>query len=58
LRRPAQVRAGDILRVTCRHDATLRGLIPELENEQPRSVMWGEGTANELCLGILMSTAD
>ena len=56
LRKPAQVRAGDTLRVTCRHDAALRGMIPELENEQPRYVMWGEGTSDEMCLGIVMYT--
>ncbi len=52
-----QVRAGDTLRVTCRHDAALRGMIPELENEQPRYVAWGEGTSDEMCLGIVMYTA-
>ena len=55
--RPVQVRAGDTLRVTCRHDAALRGMIPELENEQPRYVTWGEGTSDEMCLGIVMYTA-
>ena len=57
LRRPVQVRAGDTLRVTCRHDAALRSMIPELENEQPRYVAWGEGTSDEMCLGIVMYTA-
>jgi hypothetical protein len=56
LRQPAQVRAGDTLRVTCRHDAALRGMIPELENEQPRYVVWGEGTSDEMCLGIVLYT--
>ena len=57
LKRPVQVRAGDTLRVTCRHDAALRSMIPELENEQPRYVTWGEGTSDEMCLGIVMYTA-
>ncbi len=57
LKRPVQVRAGDTLRVTCRHDAALRSMIPELENEQPRYVAWGEGTSDEMCLGIVMYTA-
>ena len=44
LRTPATVRPGDVLRVTCTHDAGLRSLVPELEDEQPRYVTWGEGT--------------
>jgi hypothetical protein len=55
---PKQVRVagGDVLRVTCTHDAGLRRLIPELENEQPRYVTWGEGTSDEMCLGIVIYT--
>jgi hypothetical protein len=56
LARPARVRAGDTLRVTCTHDATLRSLLPELADEQPRYVTWGEGTSDEMCLGIIMYT--
>jgi hypothetical protein len=56
LRRPARVRAGDTLRVTCTHDATLRSQLPELADEQPRYVTWGEGTSDEMCLGIVMYT--
>jgi hypothetical protein len=56
LKHPVTVRPGDTLRVTCTHDATLRGLLPELANEQPRYVMWGEGTADEMCLGIVLYT--
>ena len=56
LKRPARVRAGDTLRVTCTHDATLRDMLPELEDEQPRYVTWGEGTSDEMCLGIVMYT--
>ena len=55
---PKQVRVarGDVLRVTCTHDAGLRQLIPELEDEQPRYVTWGEGTSDEMCLGIVIYT--
>ena len=58
LNKPVQVDAGDTLRVTCKHDAALRGMIPELENEQPRYVMWGEGTSDEMCLGMLSVAYD
>ena len=56
LKHPVIVRAGDTLRVTCTHDAALRGMLPELANEPPRYVMWGEGTSDEMCLGIVLYT--
>ena len=48
-RQPVQVEPGDMLRVTCRHDATLR-------RGTPRYVLWGEGTTDEMCLGVLQVT--
>jgi hypothetical protein len=56
LRRPVLVRAGDELRVTCTHDAGLRSMLPELQGLPPRYVTWGEGTTDEMCLGIVMYT--
>jgi hypothetical protein len=56
LKRPATVQPGDTLRVTCTHDAALRGLLPELAGETPRYVTWGEGTSDEMCLGIVLYT--
>jgi hypothetical protein len=53
---PARVRPGDTLRVTCTHDATLRSMLPELQGQEPRYVTWGEGTADEMCLGIVLYT--
>ena len=47
---------GDVLRVTCTWDATLRGKLPELKSLQPRYVVWGEGTSDEMCLGVLVWT--
>jgi hypothetical protein len=55
---PVRVRAGDTLRVTCTHDAALRSMVPELANEEPRYVTWGEGTSDEMCLGIVQYTRD
>jgi hypothetical protein len=53
---PVRLRPGDTVRVTCTHDATLRDVLPALRDEQPRYVVWGEGTAEEMCLGILTVT--
>ena len=46
----ATVAAGDTLRVTCVHDQRLRRLGP------PRYVLWGEGTSDEMCLGVVQVT--
>ena len=51
---PVAVRAGDTLRVTCTHDATLRQRLPQLRNQPPRYVVWGEGTSDEMCLGLVV----
>lgn len=51
---PVEVRPGDTYRVTCTHDAGLRRQLPELRRLQPRYVVWGEGTSDEMCLGIVI----
>ena len=56
LAKPAKIRPGDVLRVTCRHDQALRDDVPELEDAPERYVVWGEGTTDEMCLGIVMVT--
>jgi hypothetical protein len=56
LSRPAEVQAGDTLRVTCRHSQELRDLLPAFEGQPDRYVVWGDGTTDEMCLGILLVT--
>jgi len=56
LPRPVTVRPGDTLRVTCTHDAALRSQLPSLAGRPARYVMWGEGTSDEMCLGIVLYT--
>lgn len=56
LARPVSVQPGDRLRVTCTHDATLREKLPELRKLPPRYVVWGEGSSDEMCLGIVSYT--
>jgi hypothetical protein len=48
---------GDTLRVTCTHDATLRRELPQLNKLPPRYVVWGDGTSDEMCLGLLTVSA-
>jgi hypothetical protein len=49
LEQPVRAAPGDVVRVTCRHD-------PSLRTGEPRYVLWGEGTADEMCLGVLQVT--
>lgn len=56
LPQPVTVDRGDTVRVTCTHDATLRARLPALRDLPPRYVVWGEGTSDEMCLGILVVT--
>jgi hypothetical protein len=53
---PVKIKQGDILRVTCTHDANLRRMLPQLQKLPPRYVVWGDGTADEMCLGLLIGT--
>jgi protein involved in polysaccharide export with SLBB domain len=53
---PVDVNPGDTVRVTCTHDATLRQKLPELNKLPPRYVVWGDGTSDEMCLGLLTAT--
>jgi hypothetical protein len=50
---PVELQAGDTLRLSCTHDAGLRRQLPQLKDLPPRHVVWGEGTADEMCLGML-----
>jgi hypothetical protein len=54
LAKPIKVAKDDVVRVTCTHDATLRGKLPQLKSLPSRYVVWGEGTSDEMCLGIMV----
>ncbi len=53
---PVGLRTGDTVTVTCTHDPTLRERLPALTGTPPRYVVWGEGTTDEMCLGILITS--
>jgi copper type II ascorbate-dependent monooxygenase-like protein len=57
LKKPVTVKSGDTLRVTCTHDAGLRSQLPSLRTLKPRYVLWGEGTSDEMCLGVVIWSA-
>lgn len=53
---PVKLRKGDTITITCTHDPSLRDKLPALQGTAPRYVVWGEGTTDEMCLGILIVT--
>jgi hypothetical protein len=54
--RPVRIAPGDELEVTCTHDQALRDLLPAFQGQPERYVLWGEGTTDEMCLGIVLVT--
>ena len=50
---PVTAQPGDTLRVTCRFDATRRSKVRP--PQKPRYTLWGEGTTDEMCLGVLQT---
>ncbi len=56
LKKPLRVGPGDTVTVTCTHDQGLRDLLPSFEGTTDRYVAWGEGTTDEMCLGIVLMT--
>ena len=54
---PIHLRRGDTVKVTCTHAQDLRDRLPAFETQRKdRYVLWGEGTTDEMCLGILLVT--
>jgi hypothetical protein len=56
LRQPIRAQPGDVVRVTCRHDARLRKTLEPRAARKPRYTLWGEGSTDEMCLGVLQVT--
>jgi hypothetical protein len=57
LRDPVRLRPGDRIRLSCTFDNSAAGQ-PALGSKPlaPRYVLWGEGTTDEMCLGLLAVT--
>ncbi|MCX6395642.1 MAG: hypothetical protein NTV23_04080 [Propionibacteriales bacterium] len=53
---PIALKRGDTVTVTCRHSQRFRDLVPSFEGQPERYVIWGEGSTDEMCLGILLVT--
>jgi mono/diheme cytochrome c family protein len=56
LKTPIKAPAGSIIRVSCRYDnSPLKQPVIGGKPLAPRYVLWGEGTTDEMCLGILQT---
>ncbi|MDQ3485854.1 MAG: hypothetical protein M3445_10665, partial [Actinomycetota bacterium] len=55
---PVRLEALDEVKVTCRHVQWLRDRLPAFEGQQEKYVVWGEGTTDEMCLGMLSVAFD
>ncbi|MFC7360224.1 hypothetical protein [Nocardioides astragali] len=53
---PVRLEPFDQVKVTCRHVQWLRDKLPAFEGQPDRYVVWGEGTTDEMCLGLLQVT--
>jgi len=52
LAKPVPVTAGEPLQVTCTYDPTLGQELPILRKAPPHYVTWGDGSSDEMCLGL------
>ena len=55
---PVHLDAGDTVKVTCKHVQWLRDRLPSFKGQPERYVVWGEGTTDEMCLGMLQVAYD
>ena len=56
LQRPVDANVGDTIRVTCKFDnSKIKQPLVNGKLLKPRYVLWGEGTTDEMCLGLLQA---
>ncbi len=54
--KPVTLQPGETLKVTCKHVQWLRDRLPAFKGIPDKYVVWGEGSTDEMCLGILTVT--
>jgi len=52
LTNPVPVTAGEPVQITCTYDPTLAQELPILRKAPPHFVTWGDGSSDEMCIGI------
>ena len=53
---PVAVGPGDTIGITCTYDPTLEQELPILRKVAPHFVTWGDGSTDEMCLGLILMT--
>jgi Copper type II ascorbate-dependent monooxygenase, C-terminal domain len=53
LAKPVAVAAGEPMQVTCTYDPTLEQELPALRKVAPHFVTWGDGSTDEMCVGVV-----
>jgi hypothetical protein len=57
LKTPVAVRAGEKVQITCGYDPTLAQKLPLLRKVPPHFVTWGDGSSDEMCVGLAWTSA-
>ncbi len=55
LKKWVKVVPGDTVQVTCTYDPTLAQELPALRKAPPHFVTWGDGSSDEMCLGLIQT---
>ena len=53
---PIDAKIGDTISISCTFDVNLRSILPMYKNVSPNYIVWGEGTRDEMCLGVINYT--
>ena len=56
LSKPVPVSRGDTIGITCTYDPTEQQELPILRKVPPHFVTWGDGSTDEMCLGLIFMT--
>jgi hypothetical protein len=54
---PVRVTAGEPVRITCTYDPTLAQELPILRKVPPHFVTWGDGSTDEMCIGLAWTSS-
>jgi hypothetical protein len=57
LLKPVAVSPGDKVQVTCTYNPKLQQELPALRSIPPHFVTWGDGSSDEMCLGLMWTSA-
>jgi hypothetical protein len=56
LKTPVAVNPGDTVQVTCTYNPRLAQELPALRRVAPHFVTWGDGSSDEMCLGLMWTS--